>query len=156
MILTWKFQTWLSRVILTCELFTWFLRVFNVKITCITRDYHVVSSHVIITLTKTACVPDVTSYERLGWCFMKSRGRLHYRYTWSKLLVFNVMRVAHLFFSSFVCSLFCCLFWILNIHVCLVSWFCLVTRLLTLSNVIILEALSSPTIILDRCFVAAS
>ena len=33
--------------------------------------------------------PGLPFYEKLGWCFWKSRGRLPYRYTWSMLPVLS-------------------------------------------------------------------
>ncbi len=58
---------------------------------------------------------DMTLYEWLGGCFMKSRGRLPYRFTWSMLTVYGGVRVAHLFLV--LCMLFfCCL------HLCYMLW----------------------------------
>ena len=71
--------------------------------------------------------PDLTVYEQLSGCFQKTRGRLPYRCTWSMLLVFSGVPVAHLllllclyyfsyfmFFVVFVC--FPCLVFVSGLH----------------------------------------
>ena len=46
----------------------------------------------------------LTLYKQLSGCFEKNRGRIPYRCTWSMLLVFSGVRVAHLF--KFLCFFF--------------------------------------------------